>query len=240
LNIAIVITTYQRPDGRTPFYLRRALTAITAQIHKDYQVYVIGDCYANRQEFKNITEAFSQVTAFNMDQPGERLKYPFGSRQLWCAGGVKAGQIGIDRALDDGFEYVCHHDHDDWWDPNHLTNINQAIEQKHAFFICTVSTWMKNRLPKLPIYSGDMLEFYPLPEGVINSSTCTKYSDTNIRPRDVFAETGHVYPADADLWARLAKEMKERGRKGYVVTLLTCHHDEEGFTLRYRPNKVIT
>jgi glycosyltransferase involved in cell wall biosynthesis len=236
MKIGIVICTYQRPDGKTPFYLRRALQAILNQTHKDYRVYIVGDAYADRREFISImTEYVAQmdIRYMNLLRAVEREKYRFGTRQLWCAGGLNAGLTGIDWALHEGYKYICHHDHDDWWEPNHLELINKVIEEKNPFFICTVSTWMKSFLPKLPI-TNEILDFYPIPEGMINSSSCIEYSETSIRPRDVYAETGVVYPADADLWKRLTEEMKEKGHRGYIYTTLTCHHDEEGYTLRCR------
>jgi glycosyltransferase involved in cell wall biosynthesis len=237
MKIGIVISTYRRPDGKTPFYLERALRAIQNQTHKDYRVYVIGDAYENRSELIDVLSIFDiDIKYINLPNAIEREKYRFGSRLLWCAGGVSAILKGIDWAMYEGLDYICHHDHDDWWEPNHLKLINKVIEEKDPFFICTISTWMKSVLPKVSI-TNEILEFYPVPEGMISSSVCIKYAATNIRSRDVYAETSVVYPADADLWKRLTQEMKATGRKGYIHTTLTCHHDEEGYTLRCRENR---
>lgn len=228
--IAIIIATYQRQDGMTPFYLKRALESIKNQTFKDYQVYVIGDNYESNNEFKEIVDLYPELIYFNLKKSNEREKYSFGDYRLFCAGGVTAAKIGIDLAVSAGYKYVCHLDHDDFWEPNHLELISQVAELD-PLFICTLSTHNGSHLPKVDI-TNEVFEYYPVACGLICSSTCVKYSDTELRGRDVFAETGTAYPADADLWVRLAAEMKSKGRKGYLISSLTCHHEEEGYSLK--------
>jgi glycosyltransferase involved in cell wall biosynthesis len=230
MKIAVVIPTYKRPDGKTPFYLMRALDSVKAQAHTDYEVYVIGDHYTDKVEFEQIEMKYPWAKFMNLLYAKERDKYRFKSMELWCAGGVYASNIGITWALKEGFEYVCFLCHDDWWEPDHLLLINEVLEAEKPFFVCTISTWMNSILPETrTLYY--LTEFYPKPSGIISSSTCVKYSDTKLRVRDVFAETGKAEPADADLWKRLAKEMKAEGKKGYLINTLTCRHEEEGYSL---------
>jgi len=230
-KIGIVISTYMRRDGKTPGYLNRALSKISQQTFQNYMVYVMGDDYENEQELKTIVFPYNNVKCFNMPNAVERSKYPMGSMQLWCCGGNTAVLRGIEEALKDGIQYICHHDHDDWWEPNHLELINNVIEEKNPFFVCTMSTYSNIHLPHKPVTNA-IEEFFPVPGGMICSSSCIKYSDTELRGRDVFEATGNPNPADADLWFRLAEEMKQTGKKGYLVNTITCHHDEEGHTLR--------
>jgi len=35
----------------------------------------------------------------------------------------------------------------------------------------------------------------------------------------------------------MAVEMKVTGKKGYLVTSITCHHDEEGYTMHGQSTK---
>jgi glycosyltransferase involved in cell wall biosynthesis len=230
MKIAVVVPTYRRQDGRTPFLLSRALDSIKTQIHTNYDVFVIGDNYTDKEEFDWLERMNLFAEFVNIPKAIEREKYPFKSMELWCSGGVNASNIGVNIALEQGYEYVCFLCHDDWWEPDHLLRINEVLEAKKPFFVCTVSTWMNSILPE-PITLDDITEFYPKPNGIISSSTCVKYSDTKLRVRDVFAETGRAEPADADLWKRLAKEMKAEGKKGYLINTLTCHHEEEGYSL---------
>jgi predicted O-methyltransferase YrrM len=232
-KIGVVIATYQRPDGKTPAYLRRALASIHFQTFKNFQVYVIGDHYDNDMELKTIITPYPNVTCINLPHSVEREKYKFGDMKLWCSGGLTAFITGIDHALKDGIEYICHLDHDDSWEINHLELINRVIEEKNPFFVCTASSYNTVHLPYKPL-NNEIEEFYPVPGGMIASSSCVKYSDTKLRYRDVFEATGTPNPGDADLWIRLTEEMKQTGRKGYFIKTLTCHHDEEGYALRGR------
>lgn len=230
-KIGIVIPTYQRPDGKTPYYLKRALDSIRAQIFTEYQVYIIGDDYSNIDELIGITSLYKKVLCFNLEKSVERQKYPYGDHRLWCTGGLTASLIGIRFALNQGLEYICHLDHDDWWEQNHLECINRAITENNPLFVCTLSTYkIPAILPRFEV-SNEIKEFYPVGCGLINSSACVKYSDTKLRARDCYEETGKAFPADADLWCRMAEEMKATGKKGYVITSLTCHHDEECYVL---------
>ena len=45
--------------------------------------------------------------------------------------------------------------------------------------------------------------------------------------RDVYAETGKEYAADADLWDRIGSYIKEHNLNSYQVSSLTCYHPSE-------------
>lgn len=232
-KLAVVIATYQRPDGKTPGYLDRALQKISEQTFKDYQVFVMGDAYANPKELFSITNKYHQACCFNLPVSVERNKYPIGDFRLWCCGGLTAFITGVEKALGFGMQYVCHLDHDDWWNDNHLELINQVIEKENPFFICTASTYGNLHLPHQPLDQVSV-PFYPVPGGMIASSSCVKYSETKLRYRDVFAATGKANPGDADMWFRLDAEMKIERKNGFFIRTLTCHHDEEGYAIRGR------
>jgi len=231
MKIGIAIATYCRPDGKSRNYLINALRSIDLQSHSDYQVYVVGDAYFDTVEFNEIAGMFPKVKFTNLPISIEREKYPFGDYRLFCAGGRTPSINAVEQALADGIQYVCHLDHDDSWEPNHLAAINQVIEEKRPMFICTLSTYFGGHLPNIPV-ANTVQEFYPVPEGIVASSTCIKYADTQLRVRDCFEEEGKAYPGDADLWRRLTEEMKVTNKKGYIITAITCHHDEEGYSFK--------
>lgn len=228
MKIAIVCTTYYRPDNKSLFYLERALQSIQNQTYKDYQVYLIGDDYANKGQFQKIANKY-RVKSLNLTESIERGKYQFGTYPLFCSGGLTPALKGIEMALADGHEYICHLDHDDWWEPSHLEYINHVIESHHPLFICTLSTYYGGLLPSYEP-SKEVMQYVTYPGCCVLSSSCIRYSETKLRVRDVFAETGKAYPADADFWSRIADEVKMKG--GYIVTAITCHHDEEAYSLR--------
>jgi glycosyltransferase involved in cell wall biosynthesis len=228
MRIAILITTYYRPDNRSYFYLDRALNSVRDQSHKDYQVYLIGDDYTNKGQFQKIAKKFN-VKSLNLPESIERGKYKFGTYPLFCAGGLTPALKGIEMAMTDDYEYVCHLDHDDWWEYNHLEYINEVIERHRPLFICTLSTYFGAILPSYEP-SNEVIQYITYPGCCSLSASCIRYSETKTRFRDVFAETGKAYPADADFWTRIADEVKLKG--GYMITSVTCHHDQEAYSLK--------
>ena len=230
--IAVVIATYQRPDGQSPMYLERVLNSIDSQTYRDYQVYLIGDAYKDEAELKAIAKKHIGIKCVNLERSVERERYGLGNMAMWCAGGVTAANTGIDMALKDGYEYIAHQAHDDWWSPNHLTVLNEMIQKYQPVFCCTLSTYFgKHVMPGFPI-TNEILEYYPVDGGMIASSACVRYSQTKLRVMDRLHVEGIMSPNDAYLWEQLRNEMKATGQQGYVTTTITCHHDEEGSAMR--------
>jgi glycosyltransferase involved in cell wall biosynthesis len=225
MKIGIIIPTYQRADRTTLKYLQRALNSIKNQTYSDYKVFLIGDKYENKEEFINISTSIipkEKMFSINLSYAKEREKYPLGDKKLWCSGGVNATNYGIELCLKENINFICHLDHDDWWESNHLEEISKCIN--NYFFITTKSNHINNKiLPKK--YS---IPYYPKSGDIVHSATCINYSKTNLRYRDVFEETGKVYPADADLWNRIADFMKNTNNKGIVIDKITCNHITEG------------
>jgi hypothetical protein len=234
MKLAVVIATYQRPDGTTPFYLSRTLQTISNQTHKDYKVFLIGDAYKNEAELMAVASQYKNVVCVNLPRSIERERYRMGTMELWCACGVTAANTGIDMALNDGYEYICHQGHDDTWEPNHLEVINKMVEKYEPIFCITLASYFgKTVLPGLP-ETHEVQEFYPIDGGMIASVACVKYIDTKLRVMDRLHVEGIRSPADAYLWEQLRNEMKATGKKGYITTTITGHHDEEGSVMRMR------
>ena len=231
MQLAITIATYQKSNGKSPYYLTRTLDSIFNQTYQNFKVYLVGDKYENNYEFLNIVEKYNypkdKFFYENLPYAPEREKYLNDNRYVvWCVGGVSAINHAIDLALADGFQYICHLDHDDYWDTGHLQIINDVIEETGADWLCTKSTYCRNYLP-LAQTDQKYIPFMPVNGGLINSSTCINLVTLPIRPRDVFAETGKADPADADRWIRCAAYIKEHNLKSYFINKLTCFHEEE-------------
>jgi glycosyltransferase involved in cell wall biosynthesis len=234
MKIAVVIATFQRPDGATPRYLERTLLSVDNQTFKDYHVYVVGDAYINEAELRQVVSRHLNTTCFNLDHSPERERYGFANMNIWHTGGNTAANKGVDLALADGYDYICHLAHDDIWLPNHLALINEVIEAHQPVFICTMSTYAgpQRYLPDNVQETHAVVPFYPIPCGIVASAVCVKYRVTALRVTDRLLIDGVPYPSDAYLWACLEKEMKATGREGYLITTITCHHDEEGYAIR--------
>lgn len=223
-KIGILIPTYQRSDGKTPFYLKRALESVKNQIYNNYHVYLIGDKYENNEEFINLSYDIidkDKITSYNLPFALEREKYKNEPIKLWNCGGVNATNYGIELALKDGINYICRLDHDDWWENDHLSNISENLEDN--VIIATKARYTYNRI--LPLnYTNP---YYPQSCNLIHSATCIKFSEIPLRYRDVYEEERIISPSDGDMWTRLTKYMKENNKKGFLVDKVTSNHIEE-------------
>lgn len=232
MKIGIGISTYRRSDGTTPTYLSRALQSIKEQTHQDFVVFLMGDNYEDHEEFNSFGKLLPEdkLHLENLPVAVERSKYPMGSHELWCSGGVNAFNRAINLCRERNIDYMCHLDHDDYWAPNHLEKINEVITQSpNAACVYTCSIYM-NR-PYLPRVNLDnkVYEHFPVPAQAIHSSICINHKLVNLKYRDVYAETGSALPADMDLYSRLKPYCEERALKSYLITAITCYHVNERY-----------
>ena len=232
MKIGIVIPTYQKMDGTSPSLLTRALKSIKNQTHTDYRVFLIGDKYDNNNEFVELSTSIidaDKIYYENLLTAIEREKYEMGSEQLWSAGGVNASNYGIDKSINSGINYICHLDHDDYWENNHLDVINNVLENTQASFVYTCANYTNSQI--LPnVYIDNTFTFensIPMPTRLVHSATCVDYISIPLRYRDVFAETGAAYPADADMWHRIANYINENSLNSFLIKQVTCHHPTE-------------
>lgn len=230
MKIAVIITTYQRKDGMTPYFLKRALDSVFAQTHKDFKVFLIGDLYRDHDEFYSIARQYASEKLFtlNIGYAAERDKYE--KYILWCCGGVEASNIGLFHTLDQGFIYIAHLDHDDYWDKDHLFYLNNAIEINKADFVCAKSKYGACSILPRNTANEMLVEFIPSGGNVINSATCFNYKTIPLWYRNVFEIEGKAIPADADLWDRMSQYIIENKLKSFMVNQVTCFHEEEGHT----------
>lgn len=231
MKIGIGIPTYQRLDGRTPFFLKKALESVRNQTYQDYFVFLIGDHYTDNLEFEYLAKLIpaNKIYRFNLPVAVERQKYQMGTRELWCSGGVNAYNFAIDTSLKFGIKYLCHLDHDDYWSPNHLEKIKSAIDlYPNAACIYTCSDY-KNQfhLPRVEL-DNSIKEHFPESRHVSHSSVCLNHELMPLRYRDVYSETGMVLEADIDMWGRLKQYCDQRNLKSYLISSLTCYHPIEG------------
>jgi len=230
MTIAISIPTYQRKDGTTPSLLSRTLESIKNQSYQDYKIFLIGDHYENEEEFIEIATSIippSKIYFENLISAVERLKYPMGSQELWCCGGITARNYAVDLALSQGYNYICPLDHDDYWTPDHLELIANVIKCKpNSSFVYTCGSYFDFYLPHIPL-TNEIISSIPVPSGTIHSSTCINYKLIPLRYRDVFEETGKSEPSDADLWLRIGQHIRDNNLESYLFTALTCFHPTE-------------
>jgi len=226
MELAVVIATYQREDGKSPFFLKRAIDSVMKQTHDKYKVFVVGDKYEDNHEFLSIVGSYSKEKLYyqNLKIAVEREKYKNNPEFLWNNGGVNAYNVGVAVALKDGFSYICHLDHDDQFLPDHLKIISEAIEKTGADWLCTKAICPDGII--LPKISGDNLfnRFLPLHGGTINSSTCYNYKAIPLRYKDA----GNL-PSDYDLWQRAAKYIETNKLTSICVNKETIIYEKGGY-----------
>ena len=227
MKIAIVTPTYYRRDGKTKYFLTRCLNSIKNQKHQDYKVFLIGDRYEKAEEFLSIANNIidkEKIYFENLEFAKERDKYQMSSEMLWCSGGTNACNYAINKALDEGYEYICHLDHDDYWSPDHLLKISDFLDVNNNYvFVATHCNYLG--IYNVPVHSSSG-DYYPIEGDITHSSTCLKFGDLDIRYRDVFEETGNVFPSDADLWIRVREKMKSDNLKGMLLEDVTVFLDK--------------
>jgi glycosyltransferase involved in cell wall biosynthesis len=231
MKFAIIIATYQRPDGLTPLYLRRAMDAVLNQNHKDFKLYVIGDKYEDNEEFMKLVKSYEghlDLYYENLPFAIEREKYGNDKEAVWCTAGTNLVNYAIDKAVKEGIDYICHLDHDDYWDKNHLQEINDAVEKTSAVWLCTRSVY-GNLVYPVGDYEDHLVPFLPLAGGLVHSAVCCNYRKIDLRYRDTYVEGGNKRPSDADLWDRLKEYITNNGLTSILINKLTCYHHDEGY-----------
>ena len=231
MKLAVVIATYMRNDGSTPSYLHRVLKSIFNQTHKQFKIFLIGDKYENENEINEIVSSYDRSKLYFENLPVAKERDFYTGNALWSYGGVNARNYGVRKALSEGFEYICHIDHDDWWYENHLSLINQCILETKSDWMCTLSTYASpDRFLPTPNSDNLYINFLPHSCGLIHSSVCFNYKKIPLEYRDLYLETGSVgLPSDAELWDRCRYHILQNNLKSTLINKLTCRHDEEGY-----------
>jgi glycosyltransferase involved in cell wall biosynthesis len=232
MKLAIVIPTYQRNDGKSFQFLKKCLTSIKNQTYKDYCVYLIGDKYEDNEEFESIANSIidkDKIKYINLPHAVERKKYSINSKELAFSGGVNSTNVGISMALENGLNLICHLDHDDFWENNHLFEINEVINRfDNCAFITTTAKRLNTNIVA-PI-EGEGIH-YPYPGSVYHSATCVDFKRIPLRYKDVFMEEGRLMAADANLWVRITEYMKKNNLIGYHTNKITCYHTNHHYDI---------
>jgi len=239
MKIGIVIPTYQKIDGTTSSLLTRALNSIKNQTFKDYKVFLIGDRYEDNDEFIKIATSIIDIDKIyyeNLPFAEERDKYVDNNLALWRYGGVNATNHGIEISLSQGYDYICHLDHDDTWESNHLSLISNTIIKTSASYVFTKSEHNNSIFPNI-ISDKEIIEILPKNESLIHSSMCMNFKEIPLRYRDIFKESGVIgLPADGDLWDRVREWIIKNNLKSYLINKMTCVHEKEGYSLNNKLN----
>jgi GT2 family glycosyltransferase len=237
MKLAVTLHTYQRADGQTPDFIKRALISIATQSYQDFSLFIVGDKYDDSTEFSEIIKWFLQTHPFmkgrlhhlNLTYAKERDKYlGVNNVALWNCGGANALNFAVRMAKNRGFSKMCHLDHDDFWLPNHLEVISKAIQSKsNPAFIHTLSRYINNPVFPEMVCDGQVVEHYPAYASLIHSSAYIDFNQIPFEYRDLWEEEERYFPSDGDMWERIRMHSQAHGLKCYVVREVTCIHDYE-------------
>jgi glycosyltransferase involved in cell wall biosynthesis len=232
-SLGIVLTTYERADGKTHYFLERALKSINNQLFTNWKLYVVGDKYENANQLKEIVYdnvSDKKVIIINTHNAVERDKYlGINDKALWNCGGANARNVGNYYCLNSGYKWICALDHDDYWAESHLAKIFKAITlHPNGVFFHTLSSYKD--LPYFPVCepNGDIVKQLPKYANLIHSSVCQNYEVLNFMYRDMFEEQGVYFPSDGDMWNRVAMKCEQKNLDAYIIKSLTCYHETEG------------
>lgn len=126
----IIMSSYTRQNGRSPYYIKKAIKSILSQTYKNWQLFVTGDKYENETEFVSLFSSIppSKLFLHNLPKPGERGNLT--GLQLWQSGGVSAMNNALQRAEQHHQKcestcnlYVTNLDDDDTWSSEHLREL---------------------------------------------------------------------------------------------------------------------
>lgn len=256
MKIAVVTATYQRGDGNTPLVLKRAIKSLNNQSHTNWKFFLIGDAYEDKDEFNSFSTLLpsNKIYTENLPISIERKKYPPG-QDRWHVSGITPVNVGIERALSEGFDYVALLDHDDVWYTNHLELINKGIKKTKSPFIFTKGhyTIPSGQTIGIPDQRYDSFNFnqlyinsttpikiyhsilgfacYPMGSQFLKTSVCLDCRTIKLRMRDCLEETGKGDIGDADWWMRIRSEMIENKYKpALFIDHITCANIDEGYS----------
>lgn len=154
LKLAVLIRTYKRKNGLSKGYLKRAFKSLENQTYKNFKLFVIGDDYSDNEEFEDICKTYNG-DIYYYNNPESFRTYNFKVKEnYWSIGGSKATRYGINKIINENYDYYFHLDDDDTWQPNHVEIVVKYI----------------NRFPKVDllysrsVYRDGYLPYYHEPE----------------------------------------------------------------------------
>lgn len=232
MNLAVIIATYQRKDGRTPELLRRALKSVQNQLHTDYKIFLIGDRYEDNEEFELICNEFSNKKKLYFENLEVAVERDFFDEKIdiWKFGGVNAINYAIEMAKNDGFNYIVKLDHDDFWTETHLKNISECIESTGCAFVCTKSFYRKKILPDI---QSDMkyIPFLPHPERLVHSSICIDLKQIPIKYRTLGDEKCEKNSSDGCLYFEIQEIVNKNNLTSLLINDISCVVETDSYFL---------
>ena len=148
-KICVIMPTYFRKNGSTKHLLSRALINLEAQTYKNFKLFLIGDHYDNNEEFEELCKSYKNDIFYKNNEQHYRC-YNFSNKSTyWAIGGVLALKTGIEKAIEEKFNYYLHLDDDDEWIDIHIEVVVEHIKKfPLSSFILTKAKYENTFLPR--------------------------------------------------------------------------------------------
>jgi glycosyltransferase involved in cell wall biosynthesis len=118
------MATYNRPNDKTPFYLRRSLDSIINQTNQNWNLIIVGDKFEPYDDLLSIIDEYKYKTnnkiicINNRDVERDYIK---NKMKLWHSAGATSINVGLKYGRDNNYKYYAHLDDDDYWSNNHVS-----------------------------------------------------------------------------------------------------------------------
>jgi hypothetical protein len=227
-KFAICMATFQRKNGKSPFYLKRSLDALLNQTASNWHLYLVGDKYENNDEFLECIKFFpkEKITAVNLDVAPERENIT-DKLSLWSVAGANAYNKATELALADGCDYILHNDDDDPFHIKKIQILNCILTRYSPNCIFHYSTYCNSgKLPKEQIDTISMNNLQPRECNLVHSSLCIHKSIAIQFKYDGYRPEKKEYvPGDMQL-IRFINNYNSKCN--IFIPLLLCNHDIGG------------
>ncbi len=234
VKFCIIMATYCRKNGKTPFYLKKSIQSVINQVHKNWDIIIVGDKYEPEEEIINIISDFRSKLINNkiiyLKNNVVERDFIKDRWNLWCCAGANSMNLGLKYARDNGYKYYCHLDDDDYWLQNHLSELDKVYSKyENCVFANTQSTYKNGVLP----LNNEVNEIYPnnrMPLGkqTIHSSFSFRIDIIPFNYFTQFEPVGIFLASDANMLDNIHNFIKNNSNYCSIyVPVLTCHHDFE-------------
>lgn len=232
IKFAVVIATYQRPNGKSKNFIRESLKSLKKQKYQNFKVFLIGDRYDDNDEFLSFDKEFPTEKLYmeNLKVAHERDNCKL-KRNLWTIGGANAMNHGLRKCREEGFTHMAHLDDDDTWHPNHLRNLAIAYTQfPNIVFACTKGILNNDILPYVNGYYPD--NFIPKGNDCFHSSFSFNVKILPFEYQTIslpLVEEKEYEPADLVMLRQIGDFIRKSNGKwhGICAPHITCFRTQE-------------
>lgn len=234
LKLAVIVGTYRRSSGNSKVYLERMMSMLNQQSYQNFHLFLMGDDYDNAEEFDQIASLFpvDRLHKENVQPARERTRCKI-KKNLWSIGGANTFNVGLRRAIEQGYTHCVHLDDDDIWYIHHLLNIATTYLQYPAVSaVWTKGVGFKDVLPKTPTFEPN--NFLSVGKDAYHSTLSFRLDRIDQEYTtlgDDEEENGRLFgPADADFINRIGNKARAGEISVISVPMISCFHDTE-FTM---------